>query len=69
MKGTMSRFDWINQVKEKIKEVAKTGLDFSATADCVLTVPDEFDINSLDQIHLWRFINILAEEQDATLGV
>ena len=69
MSATINRFDWIDQVKEKIKEVAKTGLDFSATAKVVLTVPEGLDIEALDQIHLKHLCDILSEEHDATLGI
>ena len=64
MSATISRFDWIDQVKEKIREIAKTGLDFSATSDVVVTVPDGLDIESLDQVNLKNLCDILSEETD-----
>ena len=68
MSATMSRFDWIDQVKAKIKEVAKTGLDFSATAEAVVDVPEGLDIESLDQVNLKNLCDVLTEEHDASLG-
>jgi hypothetical protein len=60
----MSRFDWINSIKDRLVEVAKTGLDFSATSDCVVTVPEGLDIETLDQVHLKTLCDILTEEAD-----
>jgi len=68
MSASISRFDWINQVKDRLVEVARTGLDFSATSDCIIDVPDGIDVESLDQVNLKNLCDILSEEADATLG-
>lgn len=60
----MSKFDWINQVKEQVVETESTGLTESATAEVVLTVPEGLDIFSLDQVHLSLLMGILSEEHD-----
>lgn len=68
MSASISRFDWIDQVKEKIKEVTKTGLDFSATSDCIVDIPDGINVETLDQVNLKNLCDILSEEANAALG-
>ena len=65
MSATISRFDWIDQVKAKIREVVQTGLDFSATSDHIVNIPDGINIEALDQINLKNLCDILSEETDA----
>ena len=68
MSASISRFDWINQVKDRLVEVARTGLDFSATAEDIVAVPEGLDIEALGQVDLKNLCDILSEETDATLG-